>query len=76
MAPYKNSVMSTDVYSDDDDDEMVLLSMPPPDFTQSDGSYTPTSSLVPLVPLLVPLLLQLLILLKLLQPLILKFSLK
>ena len=34
---------STDVYSDDDD-EMVLLSMPPPDFTQSDGSYTPTSS--------------------------------
>ena len=35
---------SIDVYSDDDDDEMVLLSMPPPDFTQSDGSYTPTSS--------------------------------
>ena len=35
---------SMDVYSDDDDDEMVLLSMPPPDFTQSDGSYTLTSS--------------------------------
>ena len=35
---------STDVYSDDDNDEMVLLSMPPPDFTQSNGSYTPTSS--------------------------------
>ena len=35
---------SIDVYSDDDDNEMVLLSMSPPDFTQSDGSYTPTSS--------------------------------
>ena len=31
------------VYSDDND-EMVLLSMPPSDFTQSDGSYTPTFS--------------------------------
>ena len=35
---------NTNVYSDDDDDEMVLLSMPFPDFTQSNGSYTLTSS--------------------------------
>ena len=35
---------SMNVYSDDDDDEMVLLSMSPPDFTQSNGSYTLTSS--------------------------------
>ena len=34
---------STNGYSDDDD-EMVLLNIPPPDFTQSDGSYTPTFS--------------------------------
>ena len=35
---------SMDMYNDDDDDEMVLLSMPPLDFTQSNGSYTPTFS--------------------------------
>ena len=35
---------SMNVYSNDDDDEMVLLSISPPNFTQSNGFYTFTSS--------------------------------
>ena len=67
------------IYSDNNDDETVLLSMLPSDFTQSNGSYTPTSSFCSFYSFCSSfnlLLLQLLILFKLLLSLILKFFLK